>query len=164
MHSRLTGEVVSTLSARSASESGSSAARRLSTVHTDQVTALALHPANPLQLVSASLDGTLKIWDVLDATLLRSLDVGLPVTHMALHASQPGVAYVAVRKPKSNGPNDKTDPFNFTGQSCRSPVSAALLTPFLQAAQTLSSTLSLCLRATTPTSLRRSTAAAASSR
>lgn len=54
------GEVVKTLST-SAAQGG----------HRHTVTALSLNPKNPLQLYSASLDGTIKLWDYNDNILLK---------------------------------------------------------------------------------------------
>jgi WD40 repeat protein len=54
------GEVVKTLST-SVAQGG----------HRLTVTALSLNPKNPLQLFSASLDGTIKLWDYNDNILLK---------------------------------------------------------------------------------------------
>lgn len=46
-----------------------------STGHTGAITAFHLHPTNPLELITASLDGTVKIWSWTDGQLIRTLDV-----------------------------------------------------------------------------------------
>lgn len=44
--------------------------------HTDQITRVFLNPRNPLQLYTASLDGTIKLWDYNDDVLLKVCVVG----------------------------------------------------------------------------------------
>lgn len=39
--------------------------------HSDLVTSVMLNPKNALQLFSASLDGTIKLWDFNDSILLK---------------------------------------------------------------------------------------------
>lgn len=52
--------------------------------HTDLVTAVLRHPLNSLQVLTCSLDGSVRAWDVHDFSLLRVYDVGAPVLHAAL--------------------------------------------------------------------------------
>lgn len=65
---------------------------RLSTIghgpggHSKSVTALLLHPSNPMQAVTSSEDGTVKIWDWVEGRLIRTVtfaDAG-KVSHIAL--------------------------------------------------------------------------------
>ena len=98
IYSTDTLKVVSTLSSltvRSASTSSTP-----SDSHTGIVTAVLLNPNNPLQLYSASQDGTIKIWDWLEGVLLKSITYGAPITHMCAHAGLPDVAFVAATKEK----------------------------------------------------------------
>jgi len=89
-----TGQVVSTLAGGTTTgEAGPS------TGHSDKITALSLDPESPFQLITVSLDGTLKIWDFLEATLLKTIQVGLQVTHLCLHTAHPGYAFIACNKP-----------------------------------------------------------------
>ncbi|SPO39963.1 related to NAN1 - U3 snoRNP protein [Pseudozyma flocculosa] len=87
IYSRTTGQVVSTLSSDAHA-------------HTATITGMLLNPSNPLQLITASLDGQIKVWDFLDGVLLKSLDVGLPITSLAAHELFRGMVFVAVRKPR----------------------------------------------------------------
>jgi len=99
IYSTSTGQIVSTLSGRTtAGEAG------VSTGHSDKITALSLDPESPFQLITASLDGTLKIWDLLEATLLRTIQVGLPITHLCLHTAHPGCAFIACNRPSKKKP------------------------------------------------------------
>ncbi|KAG0046776.1 hypothetical protein BGZ83_008059 [Gryganskiella cystojenkinii] len=82
-----TGQVVRVLSS-SIEEGG----------HSDKVTSLVLNPRNPLQLYSASADGTIKLWDFNDAILLKTHEVGVPITHMVMHENQPDTAYLTTTK------------------------------------------------------------------
>ena len=41
------------------------------------MTALVAHPNNPLQLMSCSFDGTLRIWAVDDGMLIRTIDLSM---------------------------------------------------------------------------------------
>lgn len=59
----------------------------------------------------------MRIWDYLDAVLLRTIEVGFPITHLAAHASLPSNVFVAVRKPKADKLRRKVDPFAFTGRT-----------------------------------------------
>ncbi|SNX86138.1 related to NAN1 - U3 snoRNP protein [Melanopsichium pennsylvanicum] len=83
--SRTTGQVVSTLSSGPGS-------------HFAAITAIMINPANPLQLLTASLDGRVKVWDFLDGVLLSSFDFQLPISGMAAHASKPNIVYVLLKK------------------------------------------------------------------
>ncbi|GAC99801.1 hypothetical protein PHSY_007404 [Pseudozyma hubeiensis SY62] len=85
IYSRTTGQVVSTLSSGPGS-------------HLAPITAIMINPANPLQLLTASLDGRVKVWDFLDGVLLSSFDVQLPISGMAAHASNPNTVYVLLKK------------------------------------------------------------------
>ncbi|CAO1631778.1 unnamed protein product [Sympodiomycopsis kandeliae] len=114
IHSRATGQVVSTLSASDSSLPTSEARDR---IHTAAITGLIIHPHNPLQLITSSLDGTVKIWDYLDAVLLKSIDVGYPVTHLAAHSTIKGSIFVAARKPKATTAGRKPDPYTFSGRA-----------------------------------------------
>ncbi|KAG9047512.1 hypothetical protein FS837_002097 [Tulasnella sp. UAMH 9824] len=90
-------KVVSTLSPlRSSSAPSLSPA----SPHTDLVTSLLLNPTNPLQLYSASLDGTIKVWDWLEGTLLKTFDFGKPISHMCAHVECSDVVFVAGRNAK----------------------------------------------------------------
>ncbi|KAG0242251.1 hypothetical protein BGX31_000413 [Mortierella sp. GBA43] len=82
-----TGQVVRVLSS-SAEEGG----------HKDTVTSVMLNPRNLLQLYSASLDGTIKLWDFNDAVLLKTFEIGVPITHMVMHESIPGDVYLTTKK------------------------------------------------------------------
>lgn len=57
-----------------------------------------LNPKNSLQLYSASLDGTIKLWDFNDAVLLKTFEVGVPITHMVMHESIPNDVYLTSTK------------------------------------------------------------------
>ncbi|KAI8329623.1 WD40-repeat-containing domain protein [Chlamydoabsidia padenii] len=64
--------------------------------HKDKVTCVLLNPKNPLQLLSASLDGTIKLWDYNDDVLLKTFDVNLPIEQLILLPSDPEHAYLLV--------------------------------------------------------------------
>ncbi|KAL7417577.1 hypothetical protein BDY24DRAFT_437908 [Mrakia frigida] len=75
IHSSLTSQPISTLSSPSSSNGQG---------HTAPITAYLVNPLNPLQLVTASLDATIKVWDFLDASLLRTIPCPGPVTHLCV--------------------------------------------------------------------------------
>lgn len=79
---------------------------------TDSITGIAINPANPFQLLTSSLDGTLCVWDFLDAVLLRVIDVGLPISHLATHSQSRDRVFIATRKPKATQASKKPDPFS----------------------------------------------------
>lgn len=85
IYSRTTGQVVSTLSSGAGS-------------HFADITAIMINPANPLQLLTASLDGRVKVWDFLDGVLLSSFDLQLPISGMTAHASNPNTVFVLLKK------------------------------------------------------------------
>ena len=47
--------------------------------HTDRVTAAVVSPLNPLQLLTAALDGTIRVWDYSDGTCLRVFSGKRPI-------------------------------------------------------------------------------------
>ena len=110
IYSRQTGQVVSTLStAKSA--------------HTAAITAMFINPDNPLQLLTSSLDGHIKVWDFLDGRLLKDLNVGLPITNMAAHASFPNMVFVTVKKLRQSHTDQSAQPSS-SSKSKRSDAAA----------------------------------------
>lgn len=104
IYSVATGKVVSTLSSTSVSSSSSRLAR--GDGHTDTITATIVNPENPFQLLTASLDGTIKIWDYLDAVLLQTIHVGRPISHMCAHEKFKGHVFVALLTKQGTGQNN----------------------------------------------------------
>jgi WD40 repeat protein len=70
------------------------------------LTCAILNPHNALQLVTGSLDGRLMVWDFLDATLLKVIDIAQPIHHICAHADYKDCIFVAAtrssRKTKMN--------------------------------------------------------------
>eukprot|EP00743_Colponemidia_sp_Colp-15_P005541 GILK01005961.1.p1 GENE.GILK01005961.1~~GILK01005961.1.p1 ORF type:complete len:964 (-),score=206.41 GILK01005961.1:37-2928(-) len=69
--------------------------------HTDTVTCFLINELNPLQAYSAGLDGTIKMWDYVEANCLRTFKVGLPVLHMCISSSSPHLAYLTLQNTKT---------------------------------------------------------------
>ncbi len=92
VYSTSTGLVVSTLSAKR--DAGS---------HTNAITSVVLNPHNAFQLITGSLDGHIKVWDLLDGVLLQTIGVGNPVHHIAAHERWKDVVFVAVARSTKRG-------------------------------------------------------------
>lgn len=99
IYSTSTGLVVSTLSAKR--DTGS---------HTNAITSAILNPHNAYQLITGSLDGHIKIWDLLDGVLLQTIGVGNPVRHIAAHERWKDVVFVAVARPAKRSNANGTSP------------------------------------------------------
>ncbi|KAF9567008.1 WD40 repeat-like protein [Agrocybe pediades] len=91
IYSTATGQVVSTLTTPPSTSSKS---------HNDVLTAAVLNPHNVFQLITASLDGRLMIWDFINATLLQTINVGQPIHFMCAHAQFKGSVFVAASRQK----------------------------------------------------------------
>ncbi|KAH8099362.1 WD40 repeat-like protein [Cristinia sonorae] len=63
------------------------------------ITCMALNPHNAYQLITGSLDGVVRVWDFVDAVLLKTLDVGKPVHHLAVHERFRDEVFVSVARP-----------------------------------------------------------------
>lgn len=64
--------------------------------HRNKITRVILNPKNYLQLYTASLDGTIKLWDYNDDILLKTYNVNAPIEFMVMSPEQPGHAYIVV--------------------------------------------------------------------
>ncbi|RPD82358.1 WD40 repeat-like protein [Lentinus tigrinus ALCF2SS1-7] len=95
IHSVATGEVVSTLTPPPSSVSAGAG----SSQHSDTVTSAILNPHNPFQLITGSLDGYIRVWDFLDASLLQTIGVSLPIFHLAAHEALKGYVFIAAARP-----------------------------------------------------------------
>jgi NET1-associated nuclear protein 1 (U3 small nucleolar RNA-associated protein 17) len=100
IYSTSTGLVVSTLSAKR--DAGS---------HTNAITSVILNPHNAYQLITGSLDGHIKVWDLLDGVLLQTIGVGNPVHHIAAHEQWKDVLFVAVARSTKRGKVNGTSSF-----------------------------------------------------
>ncbi|OAD67237.1 hypothetical protein PHYBLDRAFT_85784 [Phycomyces blakesleeanus NRRL 1555(-)] len=69
--------------------------------HNSKITRVILNPKNPMQLYSASLDGTIKLWDYNDEILLKTYRIGAPIEFMVISAVRPEEAYIVVNKENS---------------------------------------------------------------
>lgn len=95
IHSVATGEVVSTLTPPLTSVSGATG----SSAQSDVVTAAILNPHNPFQLITGSLDGYVRVWDFLDASLLQTISIAQPIFHLTAHERFREHVFVAAARP-----------------------------------------------------------------
>lgn len=95
IHSVATGEVVSTLTPPPTSVSNASG----SSAQSDVITAAILNPHNPFQLISGSLDGYIRVWDFLDASLLQTINIAQPIFHLTAHERFRDHVFVAAARP-----------------------------------------------------------------
>uniref|UniRef100_A0A673GCJ1 WD repeat-containing protein 75-like n=1 Tax=Sinocyclocheilus rhinocerous TaxID=307959 RepID=A0A673GCJ1_9TELE len=64
--------------------------------HTNQVTGIALNPANHLQVYSCSVDGTVKLWDFIDGILIKTFIIGYPLFAIYVSEKHEGVLFLHV--------------------------------------------------------------------
>ncbi|XP_016305422.1 WD repeat-containing protein 75 [Sinocyclocheilus anshuiensis] len=64
--------------------------------HTNQVTGIALNPANHLQVYSCSADGTVKLWDFIDGILIKTFIIGYPLFAIYVSEKHEGVLFLHV--------------------------------------------------------------------
>ncbi|KAJ3145764.1 WD repeat-containing protein 75 [Irineochytrium annulatum] len=81
-----TGQLVTTLSSTQPN------------AHSDDITGLCLSTQNWMRVYSASKDGTVRLWDVNDGTLLGRWDFNEPIIHLQLHPTEPTSIYVHLRR------------------------------------------------------------------
>jgi NET1-associated nuclear protein 1 (U3 small nucleolar RNA-associated protein 17) len=94
IHSTSSGKVVSTLPGPQ--EDG----------HKDIITSAILSAHNVFQLITASLDGTLKIWDFIEGILLLTINLEQPIHHVCAHEKIKDYVFVATAKAKKKGSGD----------------------------------------------------------
>jgi NET1-associated nuclear protein 1 (U3 small nucleolar RNA-associated protein 17) len=68
--------------------------------HTDLITSILLSPENAFQLVTGSLDGTIKVWDFMDGVLLQTIVLAQPIYHICAHETLKGHIFVAAGRPQ----------------------------------------------------------------
>ncbi|XP_047670571.1 WD repeat-containing protein 75 [Tachysurus fulvidraco] len=74
--------------------------------HTDQISGVALNPANHLQVFSCSLDGTVRLWDFTDGILIKTLVIGYPIFSMYVSEKHVGVIFIII--PMTNEKNTES--------------------------------------------------------
>ncbi|KAG2350792.1 WD40 repeat-like protein [Suillus weaverae] len=94
IHSTLSGKVVSTLPGPQ--DDG----------HQDIITSAILGAHNAFQLITASLDGTIKVWDFLEGKLLHTINLEQPIHHVCGHEKIKDYVFVATAKAKKKGSTD----------------------------------------------------------
>ncbi|XP_026872227.2 WD repeat-containing protein 75 [Electrophorus electricus] len=62
--------------------------------HANQVTGVALNPANHLQVYSCSLDGTVRLWDFIDGILIKTFTVGYKISSIYVSNKHIGVIFI----------------------------------------------------------------------
>lgn len=88
IHSTSSGKVVSVLP------------RSRDKGHTDIITSATLSAQNAFQLITASLDGTIKIWDFLEGNLLCTIDLAQPIHRICVHEKLKDQVFVSADKLK----------------------------------------------------------------
>ncbi|XP_026073397.1 WD repeat-containing protein 75 [Carassius auratus] len=64
--------------------------------HTNQVTGIALNPANHLQVYSCSADGTVKLWDFIDGILIKTFIIGHPLFAIYVSEKHEGIVFLHI--------------------------------------------------------------------
>ena len=88
IHSVATGQVISTLATSFSSSD-----------RPEVITSAILNPHNAFQLITASLNGCIMVWDVLDGVVLQTIDISQPIHHMCAHEKFRNQVFVAVSRP-----------------------------------------------------------------
>eukprot|EP00871_Galdieria_phlegrea_P005888 jgi/Galph1/787/GphlegSOOS_G5561.1 len=70
----------------------------VSGAHDKNITALASHPIDSSTVISASEDGTLKIWDIEEQSLQKTVDIGMPIEQVVYDPKCTDVVYCLCRK------------------------------------------------------------------
>ncbi|KAI4890994.1 hypothetical protein NFI96_000431 [Prochilodus magdalenae] len=74
--------------------------------HTDQVTGVALNPANHLQVYSCSADGTVRLWDFIDGILIKIFTIGYPIFSLYVSEKHVGVIFIII--PMASNKHDES--------------------------------------------------------
>ncbi|KAI0347808.1 WD40 repeat-like protein [Trametopsis cervina] len=119
-----TGDVVSTLS-----PANTSSRPAVPTGYGDAITSMVLSPHNPFQLFTASYDGCVRVWDFVDATLLQTIDLGLPVLHVTAHEKFKSEVIVALSKKTKKLNVQSTSPVGNPTKEDNVTVTRVSLTP-----------------------------------
>jgi NET1-associated nuclear protein 1 (U3 small nucleolar RNA-associated protein 17) len=93
VHSITTGEIVSTLSPPMSSNTEMPIPG--SRGHSGAITCVILNPDNPFQLITGSLDGTIRLWDFMDGVLLQTIDLAQSIYYLCAHTAFKGYVFVA---------------------------------------------------------------------
>ena len=93
IHSVETGHIVSTLSPTHLRSKPGEA-----TGYGDAVTSMVLSPHNPFQLLTASMDGCIRLWDFVDAVLLQTIDISKPILQITAHEKFKNEVCVAISR------------------------------------------------------------------
>uniref|UniRef100_A0A671L163 WD repeat-containing protein 75-like n=1 Tax=Sinocyclocheilus anshuiensis TaxID=1608454 RepID=A0A671L163_9TELE len=64
--------------------------------HTNQVTGIALNPANHLQVYSCSADGTVKLWDFIDGILIKTFIIGYRLFAIYVSEKHDGIVFLHI--------------------------------------------------------------------
>ncbi|KAG2076892.1 WD40 repeat-like protein [Suillus decipiens] len=94
IHSTSSGKVISTLPGPQ--DDG----------HQDIITSAILSAHNAFQLITVSLDGTIKVWDFLEGILLHTINLEQPIHHVCGHEKIKDYVFVATAKAKKKGSGD----------------------------------------------------------
>ncbi|XP_030642048.1 WD repeat-containing protein 75 [Chanos chanos] len=73
--------------------------------HTDQVTGVALNPANHLQLYSCSADGTVRLWDYVDGIHIKTFIIGFPIYSLYVSTKHEGIVFLIL--PMAGGGSER---------------------------------------------------------
>lgn len=84
-----TGQLVSTLSSPPSSTGALAEA----------LTSVVLNPQNIFQIITGSLDGLIRIWDYLDATLIKTMEIGQPIHYISTHPKYQDYIFVSATRP-----------------------------------------------------------------
>ena len=93
IYSVATGNLVSTLSPL-----GTASRPSRPTGYGDAITAMALNPHNAFQLYTSSLDGCIRVWDLIDAILMQTIDMEDPILQLAVHAQFKNEVFISISR------------------------------------------------------------------
>jgi NET1-associated nuclear protein 1 (U3 small nucleolar RNA-associated protein 17) len=76
--------------------------------HEEEITSCCINPTNTMQLLTASQDGKVILWDYVDGSLLREIEFGVPLFELALRPGkqEPSVFFQIERDSMEVDPNE----------------------------------------------------------